>query len=732
MRILDSINELKKDAILWQCAHWLELAGTDAHKKGKAIDSISALLAQVPNEAVRQIYLENITKEHKLPKKTVQTSFEKVLNAREDNAEVDEDTYLSKLPKWMDKEEIMNEGFCSVNKDGRVGYYSWSGTGKTEITNFTITPIFHVLDIDNSRHIFEAFNGKKRAVFDMPSKVLIAPESMQGLLVGKPGPFMVYGTSAQWKRVMTKVLYDFPSCREISQLGWQPEGFFAYVNKIYIPNEQGGEGEWKDITQWGIVEVKGEHYLVPAASAIYKDLRGAQDRYKSDRVLQYIKAPIDFNTWMQLMYTVYKEKGLFGIAYVLLTAFRDIAFKIDHNFPHLYAFGERSSGKSKFLESLSEVFSFKRSAFHLSSGTDAAFFSYVGDFCDILSILNEFDIKEIRPGWFQDIKGFFEGEGRQRKRMDGSKKNETMTAETAIALAGQFLNTEDDNSIVSRSCILDFHEKSYTDDERKAYDDLKQYESHGLTSFTADIISHRAMVEEHYYHSFNENLGAWRRATTEQFNQRIFQNWCHIATIFLLFKEVFKLPVSALEFNEMCYQQALKWSKFIRSTDVLSDFWNTVVFLLETGELVEGWDFKIESATEIRVRSSKKDEPEQIKKFETPKKVLYLRLSNVHAKYEIVYRQRSGEKAYSLNNILTYCSNRDYFLGATKQKQFKRAIFKDDILEVHGQNDHINTGRKIEETITSAFMFDYDLLDCDLERKRSDGNATPPEPALFT
>jgi DNA primase len=63
----------------------------------------------------------------------------------------------------------------------------------------------------------------------------------------------------------------------------------------------------------------------------------------------------------------------------------------------LYAFGERSSGKSKWAESIMALFYIKRQAFNLNSGTDFAFFNYMQIFINCPAALNEADEKVLKP-----------------------------------------------------------------------------------------------------------------------------------------------------------------------------------------------------------------------------------------------------------------------------------------------------------------------------------------------
>lgn len=704
MTILEAIQQEKQDGILWQAGRWIEAAGEDVMQVAKAIDDIAGLISLIGNEIAQMGYIDAVSAKWKIPKKKLDKALNSAATRKAERKEHDEDE-LATMPGWMNKEEWMDKGFCTVvdKKNERVGYFGWGNGGKVRISNFIIHPIFHVGAKENSRHIFEVENKKKRAVLDVPSKALVSLETLQNHLVGE-GSFVFFGSKAHLLNIAEQLLPHFPMCKELKQLGWQQYGFWSYVNKILVPGE-----EQKDINQWGIAEYKNNSYLVPAASEVYKD----DEAYENDRVMMYVEPKINFRQWAAQMKTVYGHKGLVAIAFSFVTVFCDIVFRIDGNCPFLYLYGERNSGKSKLAESISAVFYVNRKPFQMNSGTDPAFYGYVSQFKNAPAVLNEFDDKVVRDPWFQGTKGFFEGEGRQRNRLDVKNKQETQRAAGTILLLGQFLSTKDDNSIVTRSIIEAFFEREFSDDEKQQYNLLKRWEAEGLTGLMSELLAHRSYIKEEYYLQFNEILSNWRKVTSDQFNQRIFQSWCHLATMWYLLREKLDLPETFTEFENYCYKQAVKWSRFVRDTDILSEFWNTVAYLLEKEEIQEGWDFTIIYASKIKLRGS--DGKEYEKTFTDARKLLVIRLNVVHKLYQVNYKSRTGKEGMTFENLKHYYSNRTYYIGQVKQMTFKRHVWKN--VEIHGNiGVNIQQQKQAESVNTSAYVFDYDLLGCELER----------------
>jgi len=304
-----------------------------------------------------------------------------------------------------------------------------------------------------------------------------------------------------------------------------------------------------------------------------------------------------------------------------------------------------------------------------------------------------------------------------------------MKIRSTLILIGQYLCTMDDNSIVSRSIIEGFNERELSDEDKKQYDQLKAYEEAGLSSLLLQILQHRQFFKETYRNRFNENLSAWRYKAIESnkdsaYNQRVIQNWCHLFTCWQLISNHIQLPVSNQVFEDYCFEKGLQWSSFMRSSDTLSEFWNTVSFLVDQGLIIEGWDYKIESVVQIRIRNGRKEE--HTHPFNGPTKVVYMRLNNIHKHYQQAYRTRTGKEGMTMENLLHYFSSRKYFLGSNKQSRFKRFVTKtENVTRSAGLTTTSNpeTHKAEESIVSSSYIFLYDELGLDIEREQVQGDA---------
>lgn len=707
---------------IWEAGNYHD----DVHAIAEAKTLILELIAHVKNQILQKQYLDRYISHFRWKSAETIKQFAAIAEkiSPEENKEGDySDEEGVILPDWVrpeEKDSFLENGFIAFNKsvNGKrwIGYYTFTPTGKSQITNFLVYPLFHVYAGVESRYLLQIDNGNRKAVLDVPAKNIPSPDQFQAIAVSE-GPFMIFGSKTQWLRIASELLQSFPRCIEINSLGWQSFSFFAWVNKVYVP----GEG-LKDLNNWGIIKHKEDNFLVPASCEAYRQLvRTGEDPYENDRYLTFKESPVSFSLWAKQMHRVYPNRqGLVAIAYTILSMFRDVVFEVDNNCPHLYAFGEPSSGKSKWAESITAVFYYKRPAFNVNSGTDFAFFNYLQRYVNCPAHLNEVEIETIKPEWFQAIKGAFDGEGRERGKGGSKNRTEIMRVKSTLILTGQKLITADDNSVVTRSIIEPFSVRSnMEEDDRKAYEQLKAWELHGMSSMLVELLAHRDYISKNYKVLLNEQLSDWRRTKSDatQLNQRILQNYAHLATGYNIMSKQMVLPESAEVFTEYCYSQAIKWSGFIRSSDTLSEFWHTLEFLVDQRQVTEGWDYSIETMFSLKIRKNKEEELYDFK--EGPKKVLFIRLNNIHKQFQMAYRQRTGKEAMNMENLLHYFSSRRYYIGPVKRRLFKRFITTNEgRTQTNGYSvtHHIDVVKKEERQESSCYAFLYDDLDIQIDR----------------
>jgi 5S rRNA maturation endonuclease (ribonuclease M5) len=654
------IEEHRNDALTHFCKDIARDAGSP-HAKLQAIKEVARLLSLIPNEILRDSYRTDIATATKFKVKNLKEA-ESGIVVNTDNNESQNTNY--NLPEGVDKDEAYRNGFYPILdeeiKDPRfnkTGYYFIED--KVMVTNFILTPLFHNPDIENNTRILKIEDGiLKPKIIEMPSSALLSVEKFRAFIFDN-GPYRFIGSKIHLDKIVGKLMYKFPTAWELRTLGWQREGFFSFYNCIY-------NGTLKEYDYAGLVEHKNKFYFSPAASEIYADIRKESDEFENDRYLSYIKSPISFNKWMDLMVQVYGEHAYAAIPFVFVSLFRDVVFSVDNNCPHLYGYGQSRAGKSKYAESLMNLFFKEMPAFNLNSGTDFAFANRLERYRNVPVFLNEFDDNVVKDEWFQSIKGAYDGEGRERGKGGSKRKTETQKVNSTLILIGQYLSTKDDNSVLSRCIMRQFKLVSDRSEAQiKAYDELKTKEKLGLSSLVTDILPYREMVEKKYYTEFNsifKLITQKIRYRKEKYEERVVRNYTSMITMVYLFQDEFKFPWSMDEYVNWAIEEIIGLSSLISESDILMNFWtvisNLAIHQYDVAELVH---YKIVKTKSIRVHN-KKRESKTISLGEEEKEVLYIRLKDVHLTYKQA-KKKMGENAIDWASLQTYIMNREYYLG---------------------------------------------------------------------
>lgn len=591
---------------------------------------------------------------------------------------------------------VLNHGFYGVVDGAKTGYYFRTGDKSfTAQTNFTIEPLMHVYSKIDNKRIISIHNGFKQAVLDMPSRSVISVDQFSALCY-EEGNYMFWGGKLHLMKILNTINESFILCHELNFLGWQDEGFFAWSNAVYLPGT-----EVTRFNELGICSVKDTNYFSPSSSNIYQYQRKQEDEYQNDRYLTYQDSNISFSQWAALLHKVYPDHCILGIGSILLAMFRDIVFKIDNNCPHLSCYGQKGSGKSKFAESLFAIFFLNKLPLNLFHCTDFAFANHLERFINCMMWGDEFDDAGLKDDRFQAIKGAYDGSGREKGRGGSKNKTKIEKVNSFLLLTGQYLSTRDDNAALSRCIVLPFMPRNsetnpYSEEEIQNFSTLKEMEKKGITHLVIELIKHRADFKTAYIKNFPETFSEIRQLIIKEngiYQERVLRNYTAIANAYKYFLQHITFPFTYQQVLKTCIKDVIRLSTLISESDSLADFWNTVVYLLETGEIMEGFHFRILQMQSISIRKDGKDAEQ---KFPAPTKLLSIRLTTIHKLYMEAHRKQTGKNGINFQSLELYISSSKGYIGKNSS-----LVFTDQ----HGS-----------KTNTSSFIFEYNLLGVNLER----------------
>ncbi|MDM1441888.1 DNA primase [Myroides odoratimimus] len=699
------IEDNSIDAFEWKATKIRNIAGNDPDAVSDAIRSVSEILYHINDDVKRGIYTDLAAKLFKQNKKVFADKMEQIkgeaeIKASESSNPTKEMMDELKLPEGTDYEDYKKYNFVWTDN---CYYFQGRSGGFFRGTNFVIEPMFHIYGQLNNKRICEAsFEGGRKKLVILESQDFVQKTRFETALINEGNLVFTENVSnGHFIMLRNKILSNFQKAYEITSLGWQPkEKIFAFADCIL------DRGVLKKVSDYGIIEInkeeyadddKGEYfeevnsYFLPAFSAIYKDLRDGDDPYENDRFFVYKKSPVPLQTWISQMIKVYgEEKAAIGVAFNIASLFRDIYLKRYQFFPHVFCTGDKGSGKSKFAESCVAMFTYKQEPFDLNSGTPVAFYRRLARINNAPTMLEEYH-DNLDDKIFQSLKGAYDGRGREMGKATGDNRTVTTKVNSSLFILSQYLSSRDDNSLTSRSIILNFIKpiNPFSVEEVREYDKLKAWEEVGLSSLLVDVIDHRQLVEEHIHKKYSEVISRFKRDLKgKDYQERTLQNYAALLAPMEVLTETGALHL-VFDMNKV-YRQYLEailnTSDLIVESEGLAEYWSVLEFLRDSSRLNDQIHFNIKVEQDVAI-AGRKGEADIIYSNTERKRLLFLNQKTVHQLYHKEISTRNNTQVITDSTLRNYFRSKRYFIG------------------VKGKS------HRYGQTATTAFVFDYDMME---------------------
>jgi hypothetical protein len=695
---LPDVNLIDEELLSITAEKLLSEAGENITKQSNAINDICDMLLKLGDPVQEEFHIKYLSKKYKINRQVFRDKL-KVLHKSSDK--VDMEIPDIELPEGVDEKLAKKTGFFKHKSQ----YYFITGNGLFRCSNFIIKPLFHIYSKNDNKRMIEITNeyGFTR-ILDIPSRNFVSIEQFQQSVFGE-GNYIFFGTKIHFMKIIENMANEFPLVNELRTLGWQREGFYAFANGIF-------NGKYQQTDQYGITQHKKVKYFSPAFSVIYSDVREDDDEYENDRYFIWQQSPITFEQWTKLMIEVYGEKAIIAIAFLIASIFRDMIYEKYKIFPHLFLFGQKRSGKSQLAWSLSNLFFNNLPAFNLSSGTQVGFFRRLSRVKNAPVWFDEYnnDIDEKR---FQSLKSAYDGMGHEKGKMTKDSRTEITKVNSSCIISGQYLPTRDDNALFTRSILLSFEEKKYSQEETEKYARLKAFELQGLSSITCEILEYREEIDKQYGIFFSEIMESLKDELLREnkaFDERLVRNFCSILAPVRILQNLtvpLKMNFEYERIYNLAKQMISELSAQISSSEALSNFWNMIEFMLDNRLIESGNDFKIQ--TVIGLEYVSRYDKKENQQWELPKIILFIRFSRIHPLYMEAHRKQFGKNGVDLVSLMHYIKHHHAYIGYKSSYRFNNQIsscycFNYEILGSQINLDRIPLDDKKSETDQNNFI----------------------------
>jgi DNA primase len=702
---IETFEEFKEkhqiDYIIYKVQNGVSKCQNPAYKSD-FIKEIASLITRYDEPSLHEVYIDSVSSIIK-PKKAWQ---DQIRSFVADKAPVEKKR--SYIPKNITADELLETGFYAENN---CYYFTDKKGDPHQRSNFTLVPIFHI-DSLNAKRLYEVKNitGITR-VIEIAQKDLCSLTSFQ-VVVESLGNFWFDGSQADLNRLKRWLYENTESCKEVKQLGWQKEGYWAWGNGIF-------NTDFVPVDDYGIVRNGKSSFYIPAYSQIFKN---EDNLYQFERRFIHMEGNITLKEYAKKYVTVFGDNAKIALCYYFAAIFRDIIVRRFGIFPVLNMFGPKGAGKTKCAESLIQFFGRLSPFPNIHNTSKPALADHVASSFNAICGIDEYR-NDLEMEKREFLKGLWDGTGRTRMNMDKDKKKETTSVDQAVILCGQQMATAD-IALFSRLIFLSFTQTEYTDEERENFNNLKEIEKRGLTHITHQILRLRSV----FHDNFNEGVKKASEKMREKMRSnvvedRIFNNWLIPLAAYYTLSESFEIPWDIDELTLLAVTLMIKQNKETKKNDDLGNFWKVVQFMASSNMLFEDGDYKIVIADRLTVRYFKNGEwgKDEIK-FEEPTQLFYLTTSRVFSLYKSQCL-REGDKPMPDSTVEYYLVNSPAFIAETKKESFKKIDPKTGQQEEREIVDAGGVTRAEKKyTSTTALVFNYAKLGLTITSPDKDDN----------
>lgn len=687
------ISKNTTDFINFFAAMMLDKAGADPMLKNDAIGEIATLLISY-DKTTRDLYTANITKQTKLKAKLLSDKIkdlEPLVFSDNGNSSADDDREFF-LPDGVDVLMYEKYGFFEFKNE----YYFKTKQGNERMSNFVMTPIFHINTINESKRIYELVNKHNfRVVVDLDMQEMTSLQAFQRNVEGR-GNFLFWGQQPQFSKVKLMLYEQTQTCTEIKVLGWQKEGFWAWSNGIIT------EVGFEDVDEYGVITFNEQTYFIPAFSKIYLNDKSI---FIDERKFKFINNKISLNEWEKMFINVFGNNAMIGISFWIATLFRDIILRTFKNFPILNLFGPKGTGKSQMAVSLCYLFGENQVPYNIHNGTKPGLAEHLQQFNNAFAWVDEYK-NNIEYDKIETLKSIYDAIGRNRLNMDKGRKKERTNVNAAVILSGQEMPTAD-VALFSRVIFLQFNQTEYSDTEKHAYDTLKTNEAKGLSHISSQIIMLRKHFEESFYNTYTETFADFNEYFTDHpVEDRILRSMVSIIAAWRTIADKIPFTFSYPQLMQIAFKAVESQNAQVSKSNEIGLFWNILESLFDENLIQDKFHFRIDYADSIKTKHSVLSI--------TPSNVLKFKYNTIYSAYAQLGR-RQGIKPLPSDTLQYYLKTHKAFVGIQDQCVFIEKKY--------------NPAKQIEEERsqnTSAMCFYYDMLGINLERNDVTPNYTTP------
>lgn len=538
------------------------------------------LVGCIPDDTTREAYAEQLKEMFKIKVASQQKKEEKPKNInnsprvqRGEGSGIDGSLDNCVFPDevedpYLYKNEIIEYGlfqhhnriYTSAGKEGKEYFMS--------ISNFSIEIVQHMQDEKFPMKLIRICNiyGSEK-IFDILSDKINSLPSFKNVVTSF-GNYYFSGTPSQHERLLRYLFDRMGTGRKISILGWQTEGFWAWNNKIVVP-----QGEDIVLDKTGLFNYQKTCYYIPSANANYENnafMYGAQKRFKSTAT------SLDPPEYFRQMYKVHRSHAITAILFGIGAFYQDIIVAGTGFYPLLFLYGPASTGKDNLCEAVQSLMGIPQTAIQLEGGasTIKAQIREFSQFSNGISQLSEY--KRGNPQIDGVLKGLWDRRGYKRGTIESPVATEEVPILSATILTGN--DCPDAEALITRLLWEEMKQQEFDDEAKKQYNLLKDMCKKGISGMADFFIHKRDFFADKFLETYREAKRNFTKGEVfKNVPSRIIDNLSVLRAVFSIFKNYWIFPFTEEEMLAHFEIMVDSQRKKIETDSAANRFWDCIL-----------------------------------------------------------------------------------------------------------------------------------------------------------
>ncbi len=635
-----------EDGVMWFAAQKFAGTESDPFMRSEAINAIVDLLKLIPNALLQQEYLKKVCKTYKLKEPELRKMFatKKEEPKKQSIADLTGADYFVWPDELKEHKEALSKdlqefGICM---HGRMMYGRFGKEIPWElraISNYEIEIVQHMFDEKYPKKLIRITNvlGETR-IFDVMSDDI---NTIRGLdnAVTRQGNYLFWGMEQHFQGLRKKLFSEMDKGAMIEQLGYQSEGF--WVTNTHVINR---DGSVVKIDDHGIYRTEKQSYYIPSANKAY---RTNDFKYHPQKKVVLTMSEISVHDYAALMAEVHREHSITALLYTIASAYSDIVYDRLKGFPLEFLYGKASTGKDNLIMACQALFGQPQAPLNLGNGasTMKAQIRKFAQFRNMVVNLSEYRRGDKRLNEY--LKGLWGRDGYERGNIDSNFGTDTMPILSGVFVTGN--DYPDDDALISRCVVEEFHKTDFTTEEKSAYKRLTATYNKGVSGLLVDVFKMR----DHWEKSFPEFQERAEKEIKADIrvvgaNERTFQNFGVIGASYQLMREHIRFP--------------WQWSDALKHLTTLIEV--QVRKQASGGKVSKFWD------TFITCVRTKNDPLMNYQDFRVVGDRIYIQMSNVYGRMQNEWFRMNNEGAPAKSDMMELLRTDESYLKEDPSYRF--------------------------------------------------------------